>query len=816
MPLIAEVAVSNTAYSFDMLFSYSVPKEMEESIKCGCRVLVRFGRNNQLRTGIVMGLNSGDELNLKSLSELIDEKPIISDELLKLASYIRDNTFCTWFEAVRVMLPPAMSIIAKEHYEISESFMDMEKLSPESIQLLNEFRTINNDKLFQSAVETAISHGKRRIITELCDAGALQSNDIFRQTVGDASVRMVRLKSEYIDSPDRFSLTPKQKKAADFLLEFGSASLKEVSYMCGITPAVVKRLTTNGAAEEYDYEVLRGVDISEDEKCAPDEIVLSNEQQKVHDAVFSQVFEQKAGIFLLHGVTGSGKTSVFEKLIHNTIKLGRQILLLIPEIGLTPQMLKRFRSLFGEKVAVIHSGLSLGQRLDEYKRIKRGDAEIVIGTRSAVFAPLDNIGLIIMDEEGERSYKSDSSPRYNTCEVAKKRCAFHGAVLLLASATPSIESYYYAEKGVYKLVELKNRFHSAQLPNVEIIDMNIERSEGNKAEFSRRLVEEINANLSRGEQTILLLNRRGYHTIISCCDCNQPVYCSNCTVPMTYHKANGKMMCHYCGNISEPIKICPNCGSDRLKSMGFGTQRLEEELSMFFPTARILRMDADTTFSRYSYEKNFTDFRRGKYDIMIGTQMIGKGLDFPNVTLVGVLSVDKALYAGDFRSYERTFSLITQVVGRSGRGKNQGRAILQTFIPDHYVMNLAANQDYIGFYREEIAIRRAMIFPPICDMCILCFAGADDVSVKIGAESVIRLMNHKLSALQPKSPIRVLGPVKCSYGKINGKFRYRIIVKCKNNPEIRGFISSLLIDAAKLKEMSKINFYADMNGDVGV
>lgn len=816
MPLIAETAVSNTSATFDMLFSYAVPESMRSTLKCGCRVLVSFGRSNQRRTAVVMRLTEGDAAGLKCIVEQIDAVPVVSEELLRLAEYMRENTFCTYYEAVKAMLPPAMSVTVNEKYSISRNFKDDSLLSPEAAELLAELKAAENEKALCEAAASAQKSGRRGLLDELCEKGAIESDNIFRQAVGDASVKMVRLREEYIRSPESFKLTPKQKNAADFLAEYGSASVKELAYMCGVTTAVVKRLVANGAAEEYDYEVLRSVECADDERRNPEDIVLSEEQQTAHDAVFSRLWEKKAGVFLLHGVTGSGKTSVFEKLIYDTLKIGRQALLLIPEIGLTPQILRRFRSLFGEKVAVIHSGLSLGQRLDEYKRIKRGGASIVIGTRSAVFAPLDNIGLIIMDEEGERSYKSDSSPRYTTSDIAKQRCAAHNAVLLLASATPSVESYYLAERGAYRLLEMKKRYHSSSLPEVEIIDMNLERQDGNKAEFSCRLVEEINENLRNGEQTILLLNRRGYHTIISCCDCYQPVYCPNCSVPLTFHKANGRMMCHYCGYSAESVKICPSCGSERLKSMGFGTQRLEEELFMFFPSARVLRMDADTTFSRHSYEKSFTDFRNGEYDIMIGTQMIGKGLDFPNVTLVGVLSVDKALYAGDFRSYERTFSLITQVVGRGGRDGRQGRALLQTFMPEHYVMNLAAQQDYKEFYKEEIAIRRAMIFPPLCDMCIFCFAGLIDENVKIGADAVISMMNSKLRELQPKTPIRVLGPVKCSYGKINGKYRYRIIMKCKNTPEIRGFIRSILTEAPKLREMSKITFYADMNGDAGV
>ncbi|WP_303799692.1 primosomal protein N' [Ruminococcus flavefaciens] len=816
MPLTAEIAVSGTAYSFDMLFSYAVPEKLAAKTACGCRVLVPFGKGNKRRIGVVMKLSDSGKDRLKPIVSLVDDEPVVSEELLRLALYLREQTFCTYYDAVKAMLPPAMSVSTKETFRLVKNFTDTASLCPEAAELLEALACASDNKELNQLIEEHIADNGRRLPDELCDAGALDSDNVFRQAVGDAAVRMVRLSDKYMTAPESFDLTPKQKQVAAFLSEYGSAAVREAAYMCGVTESVVKRLCANGAAEEYEAEVLRRVEGDAEEKRCPEDIVLSEEQQRAHDEVLSQLREKKPAVFLLHGVTGSGKTSVFEKLIDDTVKMGRQAMLLIPEIGLTPQILKRFRSLFGERVAVIHSGLSLGQRLDEYKRIKRGDADIVIGTRSAVFAPLSNIGIIIIDEEGERSYKSDSSPRYTTHDIAKQRCAFHNSALLLASATPSIESYYLAERGAYRLLEMKGRYGNAPLPEVSIIDMNLEREEGNRTEFSRKLASEISANLKNGEQSILLLNRRGYHTIISCCDCYQPVYCPNCSVPLTYHKKNDKLMCHYCGYVSPPVDTCPSCGSKHLKNMGFGTQKLEEELSTFFPSARILRMDADTTFSRYSYEKSFTDFRDGKYDIMIGTQMIGKGLDFPNVTLVGVLSVDKALYAGDFRSYERTFSLITQVVGRGGRGQRRGRAILQTFIPEHYIMNLAAAQDYKGFYNEEIAIRRAMIFPPLCDMCIFCFSGNEDISVRLGADAVLRLMNGKLRELQPKTPVRVLGPVRCSYGRINGKYRYRIIMKCKNNAEMRGFISGVLTDSAKLKEMKGVALYADMNGDVGV
>ncbi len=812
--MIAETAVSGTSYSFDMLFSYRVPKGM--TLKRGCRVLVPFGRGNRRRVGVVMRLAEGGESSLKAVAAQIDSEPVLNEEMLQLAEFLHDRTFCTYYDGIKTMLPPAMSVRADENFRLVKGFSDTASLSEKAAELLDVLGSVEDDSILTELLKNYTAENGRLYVDELLEAGALSSANIFKQTVGDASVRMIRLSDRYLADPESFTLTPKQKKAAEFLRDWGSASVKEAAYMCGFTESVIKRLAANGAAEEYDMEVLRAVDDGSDERIDPDSTVLSEEQQNVHDRVFSRIFEKKPAVFLLHGVTGSGKTSVFEKLIGNTVKLGRRAMLLIPEIGLTPQVLTRFRALFGERVAVIHSGLSLGQRLDEYKRIKRGEADIIIGTRSAVFAPAENLGLIIIDEEGERSYKSDSSPRYMAHDIAKQRCAHHGACLLLASATPSVESYYLAEKGVYKLLEMKKRYNDACLPETVIVDMNEERMEGNSSEFSQKLIDEVNLNLKNGEQSILLLNRRGFHTIMSCVDCYQPIYCPNCSVPLTYHKKNGKLMCHYCGFAQDPVTICPVCGSDRLKSMGFGTQRLEEEINALFPSARILRMDADTTFSRYSYEKGFKAFKDGEYDIMVGTQMIGKGLDFPNVTLVGVLSIDKALYAGDFRSYERTFSLITQVVGRGGRGNRRGRAVLQTFMPDHYVMKLAAAQDYKGFYNEEISIRRTLIFPPLCDMCVFCFAGGDEESVRSGTDAIIALMNRKLGALQPKTPVRVLGPVRASYGRLNGKFRWRIIMKFKNTAEMRSFISDVLVEGAKLKEMKKITFYADINGDVGV
>lgn len=809
----ALVAVSAASISFDKAFSYLIPESLAEKAVPGVRVFIPFGKGNRKRVGLILRVEKLEEheKKLKPIISAADNFPVLNDEMLDMVDWLRENTFCTYFDAVRTILPSGMNINIRENYTLNQNCIDISLTDKENkvLDFLRENIDTNN------AAEEVKAQGNGLILESLILKGILQYELTGKQNVGDSSIKMLELTESYKKSPESFKLTVKQKMLADILTDHDEISVKEACYLCGVGTSVEKKLVEKGAAREYDYEVFRTVNIGMNDSRSINAIVLTDEQQKVFERVSQQMHTSNPHCFLLHGVTGSGKTSVFEKLIGECISLGKQAVLLIPEISLTPQTVRRFRELFGETVAVIHSSLSLGQRMDEYKRIKRGLAKIAVGTRSAVFAPFENIGLIIVDEEGERSYKSDSAPRYNAIDVAKKRCRTHNAVLLLASATPSIESYYYAQKGIYELLEMKKRYSGTVLPHVGIVDMNEERYDGNASEFSNILIDEINENLNNHEQTILLLNRRGYHTIISCCDCHKPVYCPNCSIPMTYHKINNTLMCHYCGHSQPPVESCPECGSTRLKQMGFGTQKLEEQLSKLFPQARILRMDADTTMSKYSYERNFKDFGQGKYDIMIGTQMIGKGLDFPNVTLVGILSVDKALYAGDFRSYERTFSLAAQVVGRCGRGEKSGRAYLQTFMPDHYVLNLAAKQDYEAFYKEEILIRKALLFPPVCDICVLGINSEDDEKAKKASEKILEIIK-KLVKNGVNFPLRVLGPVKCSYGKINGKFRYRLILKCKNTYDFRNFIRDILSETGHAKEFNNVNVFADINGDIGI
>ncbi|MCX7657282.1 MAG: primosomal protein N' [Oscillospiraceae bacterium] len=810
-----DVAVSSTSYGYDVPYSYRVPAELGEYVSKGMRVLVPFGKGNRKRVALVLNVSESNDLNiardLKPILSLIDEEPLVNDEMLEMVFWLKETTMCTYFEALKTIIPSGLNVNFAPKYELTGR-APKEDLTKEEEALYAFLLKAKNKKEFDTLLETSGNKSKYAAVEGLLQKGIIRETSSVKRKIKDETVKMVRLSEKYLDEPNMYKLSLKQKQAVDLLMQNSSASVKEMCYLCNMTAAVVESLCRKGIFESYEYEVVLPSNAQIKENVS--DIVLSDEQNKVFEGISKRIEENKPKGILLHGVTGSGKTSVFIKLIDFTLKLKKQAIMLIPEISLTPQMVEKFQNLFGKTVAVIHSNLSLSQRLNEYKRIQRGDAQIVVGTRSAVFAPLKNIGLIIMDEEGEMTYKSDASPRYHARDVAKKRCASHNAVLLMASATPSVESYFFAKNGRYELFELSQRYSQSPLPDVSIVDMSEELLKGNSGFFSDVLAEEINYNLSHGEQSILLLNRRGYNTYISCLQCKEPVLCSNCNIPLTYHKINGRLICHYCGH-SEPFEgTCRKCGSEHLKMTGFGTQKIEDEIQKLFPSARVLRMDTDTTYSRYAYEKKFKAFADGKYDIMIGTQMIAKGLDFPNVTLVGVLSVDRALFGGDFRSYERTFSLITQVVGRSGRGDKKGRAFLQTFVPGHYVLNLAANQDYAGFYSEEILIRKALIYPPFCDIFIVGFSSLVDSEADKASKAFLELIKKKAISEKVSFPLKVLGPSKCVYEKINGKYRYKMIIKCKNTIEFRKFIGEILMFTYKMREFSNVNVYIDINGDI--
>lgn len=816
---IVKVALSNTSYSFDIEYSYNVPCELNGKIALGIRVIVPFGRGNRKRVGLITAIEkcNGIQQKLKPITSIAEEKALINDELLKLIFWLKDNTFCTFFEAYKSIVPTGFGFNINDRYSLDTKKIVRDELSDEENSLISFLEAAKSDKEFDMLLECANNPSKKRVVDMLIEKMIVVKNSTVKRKVGDETVKIIKLSPNYICGEVKAKLTPKQKKVIDFLAENASASIKEICYISNVTSIVIKNLIRSGVLDEFDYQVFRTPLNENVEKISLSDIKLNSEQNEAYEGISNMLEKKKAAGTLLFGITGSGKTSVFIKLIERTLSMGRQAMLLVPEISLTPQMVNKFQALFGSVVAIIHSSLSLGQRVDEYKRLKSGDAKIVIGTRSAIFSPMENIGLIIMDEEGERTYKSDASPRYNTREVAIKRAGYHNAVLLLASATPSIESFYYAKTDRFKFFELKKRYSNSQLPTVSIVDMQLEAQNGNTSIFSNELASQIDENIKKREQTILLLNRRGFHTYLSCLECREPLKCPNCAIALTYHKTNNCLMCHYCGYVHEMSETkCEKCGSTEMFTSGVGTQRIEEELERLFPDAKVLRMDADTTYSRYAYEKNFREFGEGKYDIMIGTQMIAKGLDFPNVTLVGVLSLDKALFIGDYRSYERTFSLITQVVGRSGRAEKEGRAIIQTFVPDHYVINLAAIQDYNSFYEEEITLRKNLLYPPFCDVCVVNFSALIESQAEQASNSFVQMMKDSIKKNNITFPMRVLGPAKCAMARINNRYRYRIIIKCHNNKAFRSFLSELLIEASKEKTLADVRLFADINGDIGL
>lgn len=815
---IALIAVDQTVYHFDKPFTYYIPESLVEKAKEGCRVLIPFGNGNKKRQGMILQCAMLGEQEtvkgLKSVFAVLDAAPLLNQEMLSLAQWVSKTTFCTLFEAIKLMLPVGINIrIISSYLPTAESMDELRRqaLPTEATYILKLWETQAKPLSQQKIIDCLGAAFSPKALEYLVQNNLLKQQDSAVQKVADVSVKMVRL-TDLSDSDNLVTLTAKQKLVVDLLRDVGTASVKEICYFLGVTNVVILAVVKKGIAEFYDQEVYRNpYAAAEKEPEAPD-VVLTEEQQIAYRRLLNQ-YESGGGVSLLYGVTGSGKTSVFLKLIHEVVERKKNVIVMVPEISLTPQLLETFHQNFGKDVAVFHSGLSMGERMDEWKRVKKQEAHIVVGTRSAVFAPMDKIGLIVMDEEQEYTYKSDACPRFHARDVARFRCAYHHALLLLSSATPSIESFYAADKGKYSLNRLTSRYGEALLPDVEVVDMNAEVRNGNRTSFSSRLLEALEDNLQQGHQSILLLNRRGYHTFLSCKACGTVVSCPHCSISLTYHAANHRLMCHYCGYSVPMTEECPQCHQKQVKFSGFGTQKAEEELAELFPCARILRMDTDTTLAKFSHEERLKDFALGKYDIMIGTQMVAKGLDFENVTLVGVISADQALYSDDFRSYERAFSLLTQVVGRSGRGNNKGKAIIQTMTPENPIIRLASRQDYDAFYQDEIAIRKARLYPPFADLCVVGFVGEKEPKVVNAARYFLAQLTTLAKEKYSELPLRVIGPTQAAVYRVSNKYRYKLLIKCKNGKLFREMLSGLLVDFGKERSMSDVTAYADMNPD---
>ena len=749
MPKTVGVAVSNATFHFDKLYTYAVMPDQQDTVKLGSMVLVPFGRGSRARMGVVLACDAEPEsAKLKYLFDVAPASACLTPELLRLVHFLKERTFCTYYEAVKAVIPYGAQ--------------------------------------YKPAVA---ADGVTPVLQK----------QLTRHT--ENSYRLVG------GLPQKPKPTAKQL-AAVALLGGGPRTLNELEDK-GISRAVLDNLCAKGVLE--CSKVNKSIDLYSSIPLKNEPICLTAEQQAAYDALLPKLEDDAPHSALLYGVTGSGKTLVFLKLIAHCLEQGRKALVLVPEISLTPQMILRLKSQFGRRVAVQHSALNHTERLLQWQMIQDGGADIVVGTRSAIFSPLENIGLIIIDEEQEHTYRSESAPRYSAHEMARQRAAENGALLLLASATPSTESFYAAQHGRTQLVRLTQRYGGNSLPKVQIVDMRAELASGNPREISLAMEDAIRRNLDAGKQTILLLNRRGYQTMAQCEDCREVLKCQKCSVPMVYHKSAHKVLCHYCGSQMEPPTVCPTCGG-KLQYRGFGTQKAEEELAKLFPDARVLRMDQDSTAAKDAHEKLLAKFADHEYDIMVGTQMVAKGLDFEDVTLVGVLGIDSLLFAQGFRAYENVFSLITQVVGRSGRAKAPGFAIIQTTDPDNPVLNLAAAQDYDAFFEQEIAYRKLGLYPPFCGLCVIGFAGAKEIETARAAARFAALLGQQ-AAKQPDLPLRVLGPTPGSIEKINDTYRYKLTIKCRNDRRFRDLVRSALELYEQEKLPSKATVAVDLHSD---
>ena len=809
---LALVAVEHVAYHFDILYGYLVPQQMQQSLQTGMRVLVPFGQGKSARRqGVVFELTTPqDGQTYKSVLSVLDTKPLFSPEMLALAAFLKDRTFCTFFEAARVQLPTGF------HLKTIVTYLALQ--SEKQHRLSEEEQTV-----YHYLLDRAQYLPKKEILAAChlppdCDAiekltgkGLLHRNFESSKMLGNISVRTAQL-SDTVTSEDDLpqDLTEKQRRVAEVLLDIGSASVKELCYFTGVSTAVINNLVKRNVIELFDADLYRTPKPLQIQPDAAKAISLTAQQQCAFDGLYHQ-YQSGGGVALLYGITGSGKTSVFLRLIDDVLRDGKQVIVMVPEIALTPQMMSIFKGRYGEQVAIFHSALSAGERKDEYRRVQDGLVKIAVGTRSAVFAPFRQLGLIVMDEEQEHTYKSESTPRYHARDVARWRAKRHGALLLLSSATPSLESYALAKKGIYRLETLSERYGDAVLPDVTVIDMKRDRQRGNKHTISIDLCEMLQENLDNGKQSILLMNRRGYNTFVACDNCGDVITCPSCSISLTYHAANGRLMCHYCGYSQPFTNVCSHCGKPNLRYAGTGTQKIEEELKQLFPAARVVRMDTDSTMTREAFEKHMLAFGKGEYDIMLGTQMVAKGLNFENVTLVGVLNADLSLHNDDFRSEERTFDLLTQVVGRAGRGREKGRAVIQTLNPENDVIRLSQSQDYDAFFKNEILIRKVMTYPPYCDICTLNCISENENKALQSARLLLDELRDTASRDYPQLHLIVLPVMPPRIARMNNKFRYRIIIKCKNNAAFRSMIALLLRRFQALPQFRDVTFTADIN-----
>lgn len=809
-----KVAVSAAPYSIDKPYSYLVPESLAAAAVPGVRVMVPFGRGNKESEGLILTRVQEPKLpGSKAIRQILDSEPVLDKAGIDLALWMRGRYFCTVFEAVKTILPAGLWYGLREIWSLA---MEPETARSAAVGIPGAWQVLDllekqGGKADIRVLRDALGDGVEKPLKAMKKAEILTCETDAKRKIADKSHRMVELA---VNTEDAYALTEPKRRSAparyevvNFLATAGRTPAAEVSYYTGASSRTLKTMEKAGLIAFSEEEELR-VPSLDDVEPGP-EIVLNEEQQRAFEEILGRVQAAKPSVTLLHGVTGSGKTQVYLRLVQETLALGKTAMVLVPEIVLTPQMMRKFSSYFGSRVAMLHSSLKMTERYDQWKRIRRGEVDVVLGTRSALFAPLKNLGLIIMDEEQEGSYQSENVPRYDAREVAKYLCVREKAALVFGSATPTVETAWAAEQGNYQKALLRRRYNENALPEVLIADLRQEILNGNPGLISTPLRQELEKNLAAGEQSILFLNRRGSSRMLLCGECGYVPQCPRCSTAMTYHSANGRLMCHYCGHSEPAADTCPECGG-WMKHVGAGTQKVEEELRELFPEAGILRMDADTTAG--GHEEILQTFERERVPILLGTQMVAKGLDFENVTLVGVLSADISLYVDNYRAAERTFSLLTQVVGRAGRGGKTGRAVIQTYTPGNDVIRCAARQDYDAFYESEIRMRRLRRYPPFADLFTVTVSGTEEGRVLRAAVSVRETLRQlcrrpELAAGEPEA----LGPAPAPVVKVNNRFRYRCTLVGKNDKATREMLAWLQKDFAKDSANRGMNLFVDHN-----
>ena len=812
--MIAKIAVAVANFAIDKPYSYFIPPEM--SLTPGMRVRVPFGRGNRPTEGVVLSVEQGQNTGLKAVAQCLDDGPLLSMVMLRLAAFLRERYFCTFYDAVRTMLPAGLWFQTRDTYRLTEdrTWQDKTLRNPcaaAMLRLLADGGGEGDGQLLRGAA--ASDEEFEKAVRYLLGKKWIQGETAFLRRTNDKTEKIATLAASVEEAMEYAAGRPKsaamQRSVLELMCSVGSAAVKEICYYTGASPATVKRLAQLGYLELSERPVLRCRQIRPAQ--VDTDLKLNDEQQAAFDGLRAQLEQEAPGSALLYGVTGSGKTAVYIRLIRHCLELGQQAMLLVPEIALTPQLLGLLAAYFGDRVAVLHSSLPATERYDQWKRVRKGDATVVVGTRSAVFAPCPNPGLIILDEEQEHSYKSENAPRYDAKEVALWRGLKEKALVLFGSATPSVETMYRAKAGQHRLYTLPSRYNGKPLPQVEIVDMRQEVKNGNDLSVSYALQDAIGDTHNAGTQTILFLNRRGNSRALVCVDCREAPECPRCSARLTYHSANERLMCHYCGH-SQKVPARCKCGGP-LKRVGTGTQKVQQELQSLFGDMTIERMDADTVNAANTHEQILDRFQKEKIPVLIGTQMVAKGLNLPDVTLVGVLDADLSLYTDSYRAAETTFNMLTQVVGRAGRGDAAGKAMIQTMAPEHRVIDLAARQDYGGFYALELGMRRIQQCPPFGDIATVTFTGQDEGRVLHGSALFRDSLRHLLQSPEyAQTQCTVLGPAPCPVPKINYNYRYRLTLRCRMDAKLRGLLAHLLRQFSQDKQNRGVSAFIDING----